>query len=132
MSRADDARRMAELAEAAAAGEAVKAQALIDAFVADARQRGIAPVPLEATSPRGSKVRTGLRGWYLRRNRALGISDDGGYYILTLAAEPTIMERLRGVQLHPTRPSLVVGRGGRDGESGDLADFLAAALDSVG
>lgn len=119
---------MAELAEAAAEAEARKAQALIDAFVVDARERGLAPVDLVAVSARGAKVKTGLQGWYLRRNHALAVSVDGGYYILTLTGEPSLAERVRGVRLQPTRPSLTVGRGGRDGESGPLAGFLAAAL----
>lgn len=34
------------------------------------------------------------------------------------------MARLTGVKLQPTDPPLVVGRGGRDGETGDLREFL--------
>ena len=39
------------------------------------------------------------------------------------------MARLRGVKLEPTRPSLRVGQGGRDGETGDLEEFLTWALE---
>lgn len=131
MTRAEDARRMAELAEAAAEGEARRAQALIDAFLADAHERGLAPRPLQARSPKGTTLRTGLEGWYLRRNHTVAIGTDGGLYILSLPSEPSLRERVTGVRLQPTRPSLVVGRGGRDGESGDLADFLHAALDGL-
>ena len=37
-------------------------------------------------------------------------------------------ERLRGVTVPATPPPLVVGRGGRDGDSGDLSTFLAWRL----
>ena len=30
----------------------------------------------------------------------------------------------------PASPTLVIGRGGRDGETGDLADFLARAIET--
>ena len=39
-----------------------------------------------------------------------------------------LKERLRGVQLRPSPPPLIVGKGGRDGETGDLAEFLARRL----
>jgi len=38
------------------------------------------------------------------------------------------MERLRSVKLAATPPPLVVGRGGRDGETGDLVEFLDRVL----
>ena len=38
------------------------------------------------------------------------------------------MERIRGVKIFPSPPPLIVGLGGRDGETGDLADFLARRL----
>ena len=48
MSRAEEAARRAELA-AARTRRVGQAQVLIDAFVAEARRRGIAPEPLRAT-----------------------------------------------------------------------------------
>jgi hypothetical protein len=38
------------------------------------------------------------------------------------------LERLRGVKLAAAPPPLVVGRGGRDGETGDLVEFLDRVL----
>lgn len=126
--RAIDARARAALAEASSVREAVEAQRLIDDFIASATAHGPTAVPLKAVSPKGVSVATGRRGWYLRRNHTLAIGDDGAYLLLALMGEPTLLERLRGVTITPQRPSLTVGRGGRDGESGDLADFLTAAL----
>ena len=39
------------------------------------------------------------------------------------------LARFTGVKLSPSPPPLVIGRGGRDGETGDLKDFLARTLD---
>lgn len=127
MSRADDARRLADLAAAQEAGEAQRAQRLIDAFVERAEAAGLPAVALRAVTPGGASLKTDKRGWYLRRNRSLAIGTDGGLYILAIP-EPGVVAKLRGVRLTPTPPSLTVGRGGRDGESGDLSWFLERAL----
>ncbi len=97
-----------------------------DAFVAEAKARGIAPVPLRATLYTGQSVKTDKRGWYLRRNQSLAIGENGEYYILTVPGG--LKERLRGVQLKPSPPPLYIGKGGRDGETGDLAWFLEQVL----
>ena len=122
MSRAEEAARRAALAAGQERAESAKAQVLIDQFLADARAAGIAPEPLRATLYTGQSVKTDKTGWYLRKNRSLAIGEDGGYYVLTVPGG--LKERLRGVRLTPTPPPLVVGKGGRDGESGDLAEFL--------
>lgn len=127
-SRADDARRMAELAEAHSRHESEQAQAMIDEFIVEARRRGIAPQPLRATTFSGAEVKTSLSGWYLRKNRSIAIGTDGGYYQLTVPGGG-LLDRLRGVTVRPTPPPLVVGRGGRDGETGDLKEFLGWVLD---
>ena len=124
--RADALRRL-ELAEQAADREASHAQRLIDQFVADAVAAGLEPVPLKATTLDGHVVRTDRRGWYLRQNHSIAIDTDGGYHVLTVPGG--LKARLRGVRLEPTRPSLQVGRGGRDGETGDLAEFLTWVLE---
>lgn len=124
--RADALRRL-ELAEQAADREAAHAQRLIDQFVADAVAAGLEPVPLKATTLDGHVVRTDRRGWYLRQNHSIAIDTDGGYHVLTVPGG--LKARLRGVRLEPTRPPLQVGRGGRDGETGDLAEFLAWVLE---
>jgi hypothetical protein len=122
MSRAEEAARRAELAAAQERGESVQAQKLIDEFLAKASALGIEPEPLRATLYTGQSVKTDKRGWYLRKNRSLAIGDDGSYYILTVPGG--LRERFSGAKLRPSPPPLIVGKGGRDGESGDIADFL--------
>ena len=116
-----DALERAALAEKAAEREAVRAQVLIDRFVADALASGLEPVPLRARTLDGHEVRTDRRG------RSVAVDTDGGYHVLHVPGG--LMARLRGVKLEPTRPSLRVGQGGRDGETGDLEEFLAWALE---
>lgn len=120
--RQADARRRAELADQGVRAEAAAAQKLIDAFVAEATRRGITPEPLRATLLDGTSVKTDQQGWYLRRNRSLAIGVDGSYYVLTVPGSR--LARFTGVKLVASPPPLVVGRGGRDGETGDLAEFL--------
>lgn len=128
MSRAEEAARRAELAAAQERGESVQAQKLIDQFVVDMKAARIAAEPLRATLYSGQSVKTDKQGWYLRKNQSLAIGDDGAYYILTVPGG--LRERLSGVKLRPSPPPLIVGKGGRDGESGDLRDFLRWRLDA--
>lgn len=125
--RARDAERRIELSRLAAEREAQAAQELIDRFIVDARARGLEPVPLKAVTLDGHVVRTDKRGWYLRRNHSIAIDVDGGYHVMTVPGG--WRERLRGVKLQPVLPPLQVGKGGRDGETGDLREFLAWVLD---
>jgi hypothetical protein len=122
MTRAEEAARRAELAAARENAESREAQVLIDAFVREATARGIAPEPLRATLYDGHGVRTDKTGWYLRKNKSVAVGDDGAYYVLTVPGG--LRERFTGVRLRPTPPPLEVGRGGKDGETGGLADFL--------
>ncbi|WP_130866529.1 hypothetical protein [Acidipropionibacterium timonense] len=128
MSRAEDARRRIELEEIDRRREAARAQELIDDFVSKARERGIAPQPLRAQLMDGHEARTDLTGWYLNAKRSLAIGTDGGYYQLVVPGG--LRERLRGVSLSPTPAPLHIGRGGRDGETGDLREFLQWVLDA--
>ena len=128
MSRAEEAARRAELAMAQERAESKQAQQLIDTFVADARARGLGPQPLRATTYTGHSVKTDKVGWYLRKNKSLAVGDDGSYYILTVPGG--LRERLTGVKLRPSPPPLVIGKGAKDGESGDLAEFLQLRLDA--
>lgn len=123
--RQTDARRRHELAAAAAQAEARAAQEQLDAFVARLRELGITPEPLQATLLNGSRVKTDTAGWYLNKARTLAVADDGTYYQLVTTG--SALARFTGVKLQPSAPTLVIGRGGRDGETGDLADFLARA-----
>lgn len=124
--RAEEAAIRLELAASESRGESIKAQELIDGFIRDAAAAGIAPEPLRATLYSGPTVKTDKRGWYLRKNKSVAIGEDGGYYILTVPGG--FLERIRGVKLFKSPAPLVVGLGGRDGETGDLVDFLARRL----
>ena len=127
MSRAEDAAQRAELAAAQERGESIQAQKLINEFLAAAKANGIAPHPLRATLYSGQSVKTDKIGWYLRKNHSVAIGDDGRYYVLIVPGG--LRERLSGAKLQPTPPPLVVGRGGKDGETGDLAKFLQLRLE---
>jgi hypothetical protein len=122
MSRAEEAAQRAELAASQSRAESAKAQVLIDQFVADARAAGIEPEPLRATLFGGQTVKTDKTGWYLRKNKSLAIGENGEYYVLTVPGG--WRERVSGVKLTASPPPLIIGKGGRDGESGDLAEFL--------
>lgn len=124
--RRADALRRVELAREAAEQEAKLAQELIDQFIAEATERGIAPEPLRVQLSDGSTARSDKTGWYIKRNRTVAIGADGGYYICAMPGG--LRERLTGVRLTPAQPALQVSRGGRDGETGDLADFLTKRL----
>ena len=122
MSRAEEAARRVELAAGQERAESRKAQVLIDQFLVDAAAAGVAPEPLRATLYTGQSVKTDKVGWYLRKNKSLAIGDDGSYYVLTVPGG--LRERFSGVKLVASPPPLIVGKGGRDGETGDLAEFL--------
>ncbi len=127
MTRAEDAARRVELAQAQARLEAREAQVLINQFLIDAAAAGIAPVRLEANLLGGGRVKTDQYGWYLRKNKSLAIGVDGGYYVLTVPGG--WRERLFGATVASSQPVLVIGRGGRDGETGDLSEFLQWTLE---
>ena len=107
--------------------ESAKAQVLIDRFVVQATQRGLSTEELTARpwSGRG-RYRTGVAGWYLRHDRCIGVSVDGGYYVLVVA--PERFGRWRTVPVAPTPPPLQVGKGGRDGDSVALDVLLDLRL----
>lgn len=124
--RQRDARRRQELAEAALRQESIAARALVQKFVAQASERGLRTEPLRAMLMDGRRVATGLHGWYLNKARSVAITPEGDFY--SLLTTGSWLSRFTGVTLAPSDPPLVIGRGGRDGETGDLKDFLAAAL----
>lgn len=125
--RRRDAMLRDELSRSNSLNESTRAQKLVDEFVAAARVRRIPTVPLRARLLDGHETRTDKTGWYIRRDHSIAIGEDGHYYVLTVPGG--LRERMRGVRLEPTPPPLVVGRGGRDGDSGDLSFFLARRLD---
>lgn len=126
-------RREASAAHAAAleqrkAAETAQARALLADFVQELKTRGVAPEPLRATvAGSGTSYRTNITGWYLRRNRSLGVDPDGNFYIL--ATPTSVKSRLAGVRLVPSDPPLTVGLGARDGESMPLRQLLAMRLE---
>ena len=110
------------------ARESEQAQVLVDRFVAEAVRRGIPTEELLARpwSGRG-RYRTGVEGWYLRRDRSIAVGTDGAYYSLTVA--PRRLGRWRRLTLAPSPPPLQAGEGARDGESMALEELLLLRLD---
>ena len=107
--------------------ESAQARVLIEQFMREAAAAGVEPVPLAARSYDGrARYRTPLRGWYLRRNETVAVGTDGQFYVLTVPG--SLRARLTGVEPEPSEPPLILGKGGRDGESIDLADALALVL----
>jgi hypothetical protein len=107
--------------------ESAKAQLLADRFVAQAAQAGLATEELTARPwSRRGRYRTGVVGWYLRRDRSVGVGLDGGYYVLVVA--PKRFGRWRTVPVDPSPPPLQVGSGARDGESVALDVLLEMRL----
>jgi hypothetical protein len=117
----------AELARREAA-EAEQARAMLLEFVSAVRGRAIASGPLQARSFDGRhRYRTKLRGWYLTDDRRFAVDEDGQFYILTVPASLRAM--VSGAPVAPTRPRLVIGEGGRDGERIALRILLDHVLD---
>jgi hypothetical protein len=111
------------------AREAAQARRLVAEFVRQARACGLPATPLRARAyGGGASYRTGLRGWYLKRDRSLAAGLDAELYLLTVPRD--FRARLIGVTLTPHEPRLVIGRGGRDGESIPLDVLLARRLDA--
>nr|WP_297423296.1 hypothetical protein [uncultured Actinotalea sp.] len=110
------------------AAEHAAARRLLAEFVAEATRQGPPPVPLRARSYDGRhRYRTPLHGWYLRRNESVAVSTAGDFYVLGVPG--SLRALVRGVEPEPADPPLVLGRGGRDGESVDLADALRVVLE---
>jgi hypothetical protein len=95
-------------------------------FVRQLQDRGVAPEPLLAAGYSGGRYRTQVTGWYLRANASLGVDAQANYYVLQTPGG--WRARFQGARLRPTPPPLVVGRGGRDGESIDLKELIAVRL----
>lgn len=108
-------------------GQSERARALLRTFVAAAQAADLPTEPLvvQGYGNRG-RARTRLRGWYLRVDRTSAVTPDGSFYLLTAPLTP--LERLRGFTPEPSDPPLVLGAGGKDGDSIDLADALTRLL----
>lgn len=103
-----------------------RADRLLREFAAAARGR----LPTERLRVQGyggrGSATSDVEGWYLRTDRAAGVSAEGDFYILT--APLGLRDRLRGIRLSPAPPPMVLGAGGKDGDSIDLPDALDRLL----
>lgn len=103
-----------------------KARAILDAFVQMAKERlPVERLVVQGYGGRGS-ARSDVEGWYLRLDRTIGVGTDGSFYVLT--APLGVLDRVRGVQLEPTPPPLIIGAGGKDGDSIELVAALERLL----
>lgn len=109
--------------------ESAQAAVLVEQFVSDALAAGIEPERLVARAYTGTAMlRTNVTGWYIKRDRTVGIGTDGKFYLLH--APGGLAARIKGVAIDPSDPPLELGRGARDGESMPLADALSKRLEA--
>jgi hypothetical protein len=109
------------------AAETAQARELLAGYLVKMEALGIEPRPLRApVVGSGASYRTGITGWYLRRNHSLALDAEGNFYIL--GTQPSLRSRLFGVQVLPSDPPLIVGVGARDGESLPLKQLLELRL----
>ncbi len=107
--------------------EAAKAQVMIDRFVERATQAGLPTEELTARPWSGTgRYRTGVVGWFLRRNGSVGVDTEGRFYVLNVAPVP--LGRWRKIPIDPSPPPLIVGKGGGDGETFALDELLEMRL----
>lgn len=100
---------------------------MLTEFVAAADRARLASDPLVVLGYGGrGKARTPLRGWYLRVDRTCAVGTDGSFYVLT--APLSAWDRLRGVRPEAKDPPLLIGAGGKDGNSIPLASALTRIL----
>jgi len=126
----DDRLAMADALERRRQAESREASVLIAQFARDAAAAGVradgASPPAHTTGSR-AYART-VTGWYLKRDRSVGVGTDGLFYVLSTPVG--LRERLRGATLSPADPPLELGRGARDGESLPLVEALRKRLDA--
>lgn len=107
--------------------ETLAAAKLVREFAEQATAAGITPVRFTARTYDGNaRYRTHIDGWYLKKDRSVGVSTDGRFYVLT--APRRLMSRFTGTHVEPAEPPLELGRGGRDGESMPMETALAKRL----
>jgi hypothetical protein len=70
-----------------------------------------------------------LTGWYVDRARTRAVDVTGRFHLLTVPGG--LRARLFGVDPQPSPAPLVVGAGGRDGESIPLRTLLTRLLDET-
>jgi hypothetical protein len=107
--------------------EADQAGAMLREFVRVVGERGIAPVALRARSYDGRhRYRLKVRGWYLRADESLAVGEGGEFYILSVPA--SLSNLVTGATMAASRPRLIIGEGGRDGERISLRALLDRLL----
>lgn len=127
--RGEVVRAQAEALARKQAAETERAKEIVAEFVAAMTAAGIAPGPLRARAADGAvRYRTGLRGWYVRRNQAMAVGEDGGFYLMDVPR--SARSRLAGVRIAASDPPLQVGVGARDGESMPLERLLRQRLEA--
>jgi hypothetical protein len=100
---------------------------MLAAMVEKALTDGPEPEPLRARTYDGrTRYRTQLTGWYLRQDETVAVGTDGEFYVLS--APKSLAARFSGVHVAPQDPPLVIGAGGKDGESIDLDVAIARVL----
>lgn len=120
-------RAHAEADERARAAEHAAAGELVARFAAEATRRGLRTTRLTARSYDGrARYRTRLTGWYVDRALSRAVDTEGRFHLLTVPA--SVRSLLFGADPRPDPAPLVVGRGGRDGESVPLRDLLERRL----
>ncbi|GAB3141625.1 hypothetical protein GCM10027290_14670 [Micromonospora sonneratiae] len=109
--------------------ETERARKLVAWFTREAQQRGLRPTALTAVGYNGrTRYQTGLTGWYVDVAHSRAIDVTGDYYLLTV--DGGLRARLLGATVRPQAPRLIVGEGGRDGQSVPLRDLLQRRLDA--
>lgn len=107
--------------------ESDQAQVLLDRFVESAQAKGIEPVRLYARSYSGtSRYKTDVYGWYLKMNESVAVDTEGRFYVLSV--QGGLLQRFTGATITPSAPPLVLGLGGRDGESLDMSEAIDRVL----
>lgn len=118
-----------EAARRAREAEARATAPMVTAFAERMTAAGVPPTRLRAKPYSGpGTLRTDVTGWYVRRDRSIGVGVDGRWYVLVVA--PSLRGRLSGIHVDPVDAPLQVGAGGRDGDSIALDSLLALRLEA--
>ena len=127
--QASNARLRQEMLDQRHAAESAQAASFLKQFVAAAKASGLAPTELVVRGYGGKgSAKTPLKGWYLKNDHSLAVDEDGNYYVLI--EQLSLKDRIKGMTPKPKAPPLILGAGGRDGESIDLTAKLTELLPS--
>ena len=109
--------------------ETERARQIVADFVREARARGLRTERLAVRPYNGrGTYRTGLEGWYVRRDHSLAVGTDGEFYVLSVPA--SLRARLTRAHPEPSDPPLIAGKGARDGHSMALDALLRQRLEA--